>query len=70
MLISFSNVIVCRVNKKDKNDFSAMQSQKTVYADFTSKQILPFGFTEQNCREILGCSVVQGLIYTLQTLDM
>ena len=34
---------------------SALQSQKAVSAYFTSEQILPFGFAEQNRAARMGC---------------
>ena len=40
-------------------DNAAVQSQKAVSADFTSKQILPFGFAEQN----VFCILVVGFPY-------
>ena len=37
---------------------SAVQSQKAVFAYFTSKHILPFGFSEQrSCHPVHGCIV-------------
>ena len=35
---------------KYKNDYSIVQSQKAVYAHFTSKQMPPFAFVHQYCR--------------------
>ena len=40
--------ILCKDWSASHGDNAAVQSQKVVSAYFTSKQILPFGFAEQN----------------------